>query len=215
MVGDHVVELPGDSLPLLEHCPARSLLALPVHESSLLHEVLRVQPPYPRRIADEPGDEQDEVGLDQALERIGTASADEQHGNDRCRQRREAEGRHAIEALPDGVDRDEDPEPGLQRLSRWDDDDVDDRGRDHDEHHHQRIPAPEDERQAFEEQEPDRQRAGRTKCDGPTKDRQEREHRQPEGDRHVDGTHIDRQSAQGSHARTIPPRSRPGHPSTG
>ena len=64
MMGNDVVELTGDPLAFLEHRPARALLALPVHEASLLHEVVRIQPSNPCRIADEPRDEQDEVRLD-------------------------------------------------------------------------------------------------------------------------------------------------------
>ena len=44
VVRDHVVELTGNPLAFLEHCSARAFLALPVHETSLLHEILRVQP---------------------------------------------------------------------------------------------------------------------------------------------------------------------------
>ena len=45
---------PGRSAPVPRHRPPRPFLALPFHEPGLLHELLRVQPADPRRVADEP-----------------------------------------------------------------------------------------------------------------------------------------------------------------
>jgi hypothetical protein len=127
VVGDHIVELPGDSLPFLEHRPPGSFLALPFHEPGPLRQVVRIQLADARRIADEPRHEQDQVRLEQALEGGGTALADEQHGNDRGRQCREAQRCRSVEALADGVGGDEDSQSNLVRRSLRDDGDVDDR----------------------------------------------------------------------------------------
>ena len=154
------MELPGDALAFLEDCPPGSFFAFPFHEPGPLCQVVRIELANARRIADEPRHEQDQVRLDQALEGVGTALADEEDGHDRGRQCREAQRCQPVEAFANCVGGDEDPQPDLVRRSLRDDGDVDDGCGEHHEHHDQRIAAAPHEGEAFEEQQDDGQAAG-------------------------------------------------------
>ena len=160
VVGDHVVQLPGNSLAFLEHCPrvrsSRSRSTSRARSTRFSAYSWRMRAASPTSHATN--------RIRSVWIRLCRASgpplADEQHGHDRGRQCREPERCRSVEALADGVGRDEDPQPDLSAPLRRDDGDVDDRRGEHDEHHDQRIAAAPHERKAFEEQQRDRQRAG-------------------------------------------------------
>ena len=146
----------------------------------------------------------------------GPALADEQHRDDHGRQCREAQRHPSVQALADGVGRDEDAQPDLEgapagMTAIWTM-----VAREHHEHHYQRIAAAPHERQALEEQQDDGQPAGGRHVRRSREEGQERQRGEPEGDRHVDRMDVGGQRAQDScHGGTIPPAAEPEHPSMG
>ena len=163
---------------------------------------------YSRRIrdgvAEEPGHAEDELGLDEALERFGQARvADEQDRDEHRGQGRQAERQPSIQALADGVDRDEDAESRLEGHARRQDPDLDDGRADDEEHHFERVSPAHDEGQALQQQQEHGHGVGRSDARSAAQVRQERDRGEPEGDRHVDRVDVDRHRApKPSHPRS-------------
>ena len=129
VVRDHVVELAGDPLALLADGALGPLVALPLEPLRPLLERARVQAADPRRVAEQPRDDEDQLGLDErcratsAMPARPTKTIGERGGGERGRRQR----RPAVEALADGVDRDEDAEAGLGRCRPRQERELDDR----------------------------------------------------------------------------------------
>ena len=73
VVRDDVVQLARDALSFLDDRPTRPCLPLAFLALRPLLERGRVEPADPRGVTEEPGHAQDELRLDEALERFGTS----------------------------------------------------------------------------------------------------------------------------------------------
>ena len=109
MVRDDVVQLAGDPLALVAHRPLGLLVALSLQALRAFLQRARVQAADPRRVAEQPRDDQDQLRLDERQGRRRDARPPHEHeGEEGCGQRRGGERRPAVDTLADGVDRDED-----------------------------------------------------------------------------------------------------------
>ena len=82
VVGDDVVQLAGDPLPLVAHRPFGLLVTVALHLLRALLERARVQPADAGRVTEQPRHEEDQLRLHERREHDGDARARDEHDGD-------------------------------------------------------------------------------------------------------------------------------------
>src|SRR6185503_20561902 len=82
VMADDVMELACDPLAFLERRPACPFLSFPIEQAGAFLQRLRVEAADPGGVADQPGDDEDHLGLDGALERHRKAAAPDEDDTD-------------------------------------------------------------------------------------------------------------------------------------
>ena len=85
VVRDDVVQLAGDPLALVADGALGPLVALALEPLRALLERARVQPADPRRVAEQPRDDEDQLGLDERQGDLRDARPADEHDRERGR----------------------------------------------------------------------------------------------------------------------------------
>ncbi len=187
MVGHRVVKLPGDPRPLVLDRAAALLLPLRFEEANVLLSRLCVEPADPSRIPNEPGDHEEDLGLDDLLQSVREACLPE----DECRQRdaeadEDADRQPPLELLAGRVERDQRAKTRAQLGTCREDRKLDEQRAEDHEDDGQRPASPKDQRQRLEHEQDEIGDAGRADVRCPGEDAHERDGRDDDGDRPVE-----------------------------